>query len=89
MPSGRKIPSATVYAAFRHSAAGAVENRRLVHVVPYAVDARGEEIFIECPPPAASFRTGEVRKRAVAGPDFSVELIAVCVFHEDVVALAG
>ncbi len=60
-----------------------------VHVVPHAVDAFSEEVFVEARPPFADARHGEIGERAVAGPAFALIYSAVGAFNPYVVFGTG
>ncbi len=66
----------------RHGLAGAVEDGGLVHVVPEAGEAVGDELLVERAPPGAGLLLGEVGKDAGAGPDDSGEDRAVGIVDE-------
>ncbi len=69
-----------------HGLVGALEDCRLVHVVPEAANSHLDEVGVKRAPPLTDFSTGEVGKYGVAGPDFADINRAVWILDE-VVAL--
>ena len=73
----------------RHGLAGTVEDGGLVHVVPEAGEAVGDELLVVRAPPGARLLLGEVGEDAGAGPDDSGEDGAVGIVDEVVSGEAG
>ena len=73
----------------RHGFGKSLESRRLVHVIPEAGDSHVDEILVEAAPPIAHARQREIRKDAVAGPDYADIHRAVWSFDEDIVFDTG
>ena len=73
----------------RHGLVGALEDGRLVHVIPKAGDAHRDEIFVEAAPPIAHAGKREIGEDAVAGPDRADENGAVGILDEDVLLDSG
>ncbi len=55
----------------RHSLVRALEDRRLVHVVPEPANSHAGEVLVKSAPPFARLLSGELREDTLAGPDDS------------------
>ena len=81
---GRAVIEA-VYRAEGHGLVGTKEDRRLIHVVPEAGGAHGDEILVEAAPPVAHAREREIGENAVPGPYLANINRAIGIFDERII----
>ena len=60
-----------------HLLLGVVEDGGFVHVVPHAIDARGDKLAVEPRPPLTRPSPREVGEHAVTGPHFTHKVLAI------------
>ena len=60
-----------MYVIIGHRATEIDKNRRLVHIVPYAVDSGSHKILVKPGPPGTYIRTRKIREMAFSGPHLS------------------
>ena len=78
----------TMHRIQRHGLVGALENRRLVHIVPKTLDAHANEILVKRAPPLPARRTSELGKHAIPRPDFADVNRAIGIFYKMVAGQA-
>src|SRR5437660_8424325 len=72
----------TMHRIQRHGLIGALENRRLVHIVPKTLDAHAYEIPVKRAPPLPARGTSELGKHAIPRPDFADVNRAIGIFYK-------
>ena len=78
-----------MYGVEGHGFVGAGKDGRLIHVVPEAGGAHGNEILVQTSPPIAHASQSEIGEDAVTRPYFACVNRAVGVLHEHIVLDAG
>src|SRR5579872_6786534 len=73
----------------RHGLAWAIEDRRLVHVIPESCNSLFHKVAVQAPPPLASLGPREIREHGRTRPDNSHELTAVGILHKLIGSVTG
>src|SRR4051794_31758441 len=71
-----------VHRICRHRFTRPVKDRRLIHVVPEARNARRDKILVETAPPFARLRASEIGEDSGARPDRSYKLASIWILHK-------